>query len=146
MHCAGFPQSYAQWGPVGSRRSNLPTPKHVVAVVIPPVSAHIARVRSAVLLISASKPTNQPTESDTLMNRYAVAALATRAALGISLALGFTLSSHAIARAEESLPVCQLEDGSDSASLPCLWVDPDTENGYLTYPDHSVLVVDDTAR
>src|SRR5262245_367707 len=42
----------------------------------------------------------------------------------------------------DSLPTCALEDGSDAASLPCVWTNDG--NTWLTYADHSVLIVDDT--
>ena len=44
----------------------------------------------------------------------------------------------------DALPVCQVEDGSDSASLPCLWFDPDSQDTYLTFEDYSLRIVDDT--
>ena len=46
----------------------------------------------------------------------------------------------------DMLPVCVMEDGSDvdPASLPCVWTNEG--NTWLTYSDHSVLVVDDTVR
>jgi hypothetical protein len=44
----------------------------------------------------------------------------------------------------DSLPVCQMEDGSDAATLPCVW--SNDGNAWLTYADHSVLIVDDTVR
>lgn len=37
-------------------------------------------------------------------------------------------------------PACQLEDGSDSASLPCVWTDPDTGNQWLTFADRSLPI------
>jgi hypothetical protein len=32
-----------------------------------------------------------------------------------------------------AIPVCQQEDGSDIAALPCVWTDTDTGDAYLTY-------------
>jgi hypothetical protein len=37
-------------------------------------------------------------------------------------------------------PVCYEEDGSDSATLPCVWTDPDTHTDYLTFADYSVRI------
>lgn len=34
-------------------------------------------------------------------------------------------------------PQCYLEDGSDSNILPCVWFDPDTGDGYLTFATYS---------
>jgi hypothetical protein len=75
-------------------------------------------------------------------------------AAGAVAAFGFAAMPHAVAHADtvnlsqlediDSLPVCQLEDGSDAASLPCLWTNDG--NAWLTYADHSVLVVDNTVR
>lgn len=42
----------------------------------------------------------------------------------------------------DSLDDCAEEDGSGSASLPCVWVNDG--NAWITYSDHSVLVIDDT--
>ena len=46
----------------------------------------------------------------------------------------------------DSMPVCHIEDGSDVATdqLPCVWTNDG--NAWLTYADHSVLIVDDTVR
>lgn len=35
-------------------------------------------------------------------------------------------------------PACALEDGSDAASLPCVWTDPDTGDQWLTFADYSL--------
>lgn len=37
-------------------------------------------------------------------------------------------------------PACALEDGSDSASLPCVWTDPDTGGQWLTFADYSLPI------
>ena len=46
----------------------------------------------------------------------------------------------------DSMPVCHMEDGSDvdPAILPCIWTNDG--NAWLTYEDHSLLIVDDTVR
>lgn len=43
----------------------------------------------------------------------------------------------------DELPVCIEEDGSGQDN-PCLWFDPDSHDSYVTFPDVSYLVVDDT--
>lgn len=79
-----------------------------------------------------------------------------KATLGASLALGFALAPHGVAHADvvnlselpaiDSMPVCHMEDGSDvdPAILPCIWTNDG--NAWLTYEDHSLLIVDDTVR
>jgi hypothetical protein len=42
----------------------------------------------------------------------------------------------------DALAVCELEDGSDAASYPCIW--GNEGNAWLTYPDRSLLIVDNT--
>jgi hypothetical protein len=37
-------------------------------------------------------------------------------------------------------PACVYEDGSDSASLPCVWTDPDTGRQWLTFADRSLPI------
>jgi hypothetical protein len=68
-----------------------------------------------------------------------------------ALALGLAVAPHAddvINLTDlpnlDALPTCQMEDGSDAASLPCVWTNDGT--AWLTYDDHSVLIVDDTVR
>jgi hypothetical protein len=86
------------------------------------------------------------------MNRT-LTLVAVKATLGASLALGLLMTPHAVAHADtvnladvpsiDSMPTCQLEDGSDSATLPCVWTNKHGD-AYLTYEDHSVRIVDDT--
>ena len=71
--------------------------------------------------------------------------------LGAGLALGLVAAPHGVAHAApvanlSDLPICHEEDGSDiaPASLPCVWTNDG--NAWLTYEDHSVLIVDDTVR
>lgn len=44
----------------------------------------------------------------------------------------------------DEFPICELEDGSDAASLPCLWINQG--NTYLTFEHYSYLVLDDTVK
>jgi hypothetical protein len=85
-------------------------------------------------------------------------------ALGITLASGLAMTPHAHAApigvdayayestvnlselpTIDSMPVCQMEDGSDidPALLPCVWTNDG--NAWLTFTDRSFLIVDDTA-
>jgi hypothetical protein len=36
-------------------------------------------------------------------------------------------------------PQCVNEDGSGTTT-PCVWIDPDTGDHYLTYPDYSIRI------
>jgi len=83
--------------------------------------------------------------------KYAL--LTAKVALGASLALGLALTPHAHADVNlsdlptiDSMPVCAMEDGSDVPAelLPCVW--ENQGNTWLTYSDHSELIVDDTVR
>ena len=73
----------------------------------------------------------------------AAAALTSSAWLGTAIAHAepatIDLSEiHAI----DTMPLCLMEDGSDvdPASLPCIW--GNQGNAWLTYSDHSLLIVD----
>lgn len=72
-------------------------------------------------------------------------------AVSFALAGMVGLSGHAQASASIPLseihnvdlfPSCANEDGSGSP-LPCIWTNDG--NAWLTYADHSLLIVDDTA-
>ena len=75
--------------------------------------------------------------------------LAIAATFGASAWLG-TAAAHADVDTVEltsiadidTLPVCEMEDGSDAPSLPCIW--GNEGNAWLTFADHSLLIVDDT--
>ena len=85
--------------------------------------------------------------------RAAIAILGAEVAMAASFALaGITgLSGHAQADTGtinlseihriDLFPVCAEEDGSGS-ELPCIWTNDG--NAWLTYADHSLLIVDDT--
>lgn len=43
------------------------------------------------------------------------------------------------------LPTCATETGEGTASSPCVWTSK-AGNAYLTYPEYSLLIIDNTVR
>jgi hypothetical protein len=76
----------------------------------------------------------------------AVIALAPQAPVGVDAYAYEETVNLSELPAIDSMPVCQMEDGSDvdPAALPCVWTNGG--NAWLTYEDRSLLIVDDTVR
>lgn len=75
-----------------------------------------------------------------------------RALAAVGIAVGFAASAlfgSVIGRADvpvwtvdgQDYSQCYLEDGSDAyPNLPCVWIDPDTGDHYLTFEHYSVRI------
>ncbi|MCV7015560.1 hypothetical protein H7I40_24475 [Mycolicibacterium madagascariense] len=83
----------------------------------------------------------------------------TRSVAALVISLTALVSGAGLAHAEDTVkltelhtvdgvdyPACAYEDCSDQPTGVGLWEDHDTGNWYLTTPEKSVLVVDDTVR
>lgn len=68
---------------------------------------------------------------------------------GYTMILDGQMYTNAIALSDlpniDLLPTCATETGEGTASLPCVWTSK-AGNAYLTYPEYSLLIVDNTAR
>lgn len=68
---------------------------------------------------------------------------------GYTMILDGQMYTHAIALSDlpniDMLPKCATETGEGTSSLPCIWNSTD-DNSYLTYPEYSLLIVDNTTH